>query len=332
MVFNDIVIIVKKEISKVKNLKDLNILRVKYLGKKGYITKKFMLIKNFSKKERINKSFIYNKQKEEIKNIIIKRKKEIEIEQYNNNKFLNQSIDVSLPGKYIPPGTEHPITSIIYEIEKFFQNIGFKIITGPEIEDVYHNFDALNISKYHPTRTEQDTFWLDKNVLLRTQTSNVQIRIMKHNKPPIKILTSGKVYRHDYDSSHTPMFHQVEGLFIDKNVTFIDLKSILILFLNFFFGKKYKIRFRPSYFPFTEPSLEIDIFNNKKKWIEILGAGIVSSYVLKNIGINHNKYCGFAFGLGIERLAMLRYNIDDIRLFYENDIRFLKQFRFNKFL
>nr|WP_169786139.1 phenylalanine--tRNA ligase subunit alpha [Enterobacteriaceae endosymbiont of Donacia crassipes] len=328
---NDIVIIAKKEISVVKNLKDLNILKIKYLGKKGYITKQFMLIKNLSKNERIHKSIIYNKQKKQIKKIIIERKKKIEIEQYNN-KFLDQNIDVSLPGKYISSGSKHPITNIIYEIEEFFTNIGFKIITGPEIEDVYHNFDALNISKYHPTRTEKDTFWLDKNILLRTQTSNVQIRAMKQNKPPIKILTAGKVYRHDYDSSHTPMFHQIEGLYIDKKVTFVDLKGILVLFLNFFFGEKCKIRFRPSYFPFTEPSLEIDILNNNKQWIEILGAGMIHPYVLKNVGMSTNKYCGFAFGLGIERLTMLRYNLSDIRFFYENDIRFLKQFRSNNFV
>ncbi|QJC35190.1 phenylalanine--tRNA ligase subunit alpha [Enterobacteriaceae endosymbiont of Donacia proxima] len=331
MITNDIVVIAKKEISIVKNLKDLNILKVKYLGKKSYITKQFMLIKNLNKNNRIHKSIIYNKQKKQIKKIIIKRKKEIEIEQYNN-KFLDQNIDVSLPGKYIPSGSKHPITNIIYEIENFFINIGFKIVTGPEIEDVYHNFDALNISKYHPTRTEQDTFWLNKNILLRTQTSNVQIRVMEQNKPPIKILTSGKVYRHDYDSNHTPMFHQIEGLFIDKKVTFVDLKGMLVLFLNFFFGKKCKIRFRPSYFPFTEPSLEVDILNNNKQWIEILGAGMVHPYVLKNVGINNNKYCGFAFGLGIERLTMLRYNLSDIRFFYENDIRFLKQFKLNNFI
>ncbi|QJC37226.1 phenylalanine--tRNA ligase subunit alpha [Enterobacteriaceae endosymbiont of Donacia thalassina] len=331
MVYDDIVIIAKKEIYAIKSINDLNILKIKYLGKKGYITTQFLLIKNLVKKERINKSIIINKQKKQIKKIIEKRKKEIELEK-NDKKLLNQKIDISLPGKYIKIGSEHPIKNIISEIEKFFIKIGFEIVIGPEIEDVYHNFDALNIPKYHPIRKEQDTFWLDKNVLLRTQTSNVQIRIMKKTKPPIRILTSGKVYRNDYDSSHTPMFHQIEGLFIDKKVTFTDLKGILILFLNFFFGKKCKIRFRPSYFPFTEPSLEIDILNKNKEWIEILGAGMVHPNVLKNVKINFIKYRGFAFGLGVERLAMLRYNIHDIRSFYENDIRFLKQFKFNNFI
>ncbi|QJC37642.1 phenylalanine--tRNA ligase subunit alpha [Enterobacteriaceae endosymbiont of Donacia bicoloricornis] len=331
MISDDIVVIAKKEIYTVKNITELNILKVKYLGKKGYIKTQFLLIKNLKKEEKINKSIILNQQKKKIKKIIIKRQKEIELEK-NNKNFLNQKIDISLPGKYIEMGSEHPIKNIINKIEKFFVKIGFEIVVGPEIEDVYHNFDALNIPKHHPIRTEQDTFWLDKNILLRTQTSNVQIRIMKRSKPPIRILTSGKVYRNDYDSNHTPMFHQIEGLFIDKKITFIDLKSILILFLNFFFGKKCKIRFRPSYFPFTEPSLEVDILNQKKKWIEILGAGMIHPNVLKNVKINFSKYTGYAFGLGVERLAMLYYNIQDIRLFYENDIRFLKQFKFNNFI
>ncbi|QJC35594.1 phenylalanine--tRNA ligase subunit alpha [Enterobacteriaceae endosymbiont of Donacia sparganii] len=331
MISDNIVIIAKKEIYSVKNIKDLNILKIKYLGKKGYITKQFLLIKTLNKEEKINKSIIINKQKKQIQKIIIKRKKEIELDKYDE-KILNQKIDISLPGKYIEIGSEHPIKSIIYEIEEFFTQIGFKIVIGPEIEDVYHNFDALNISKNHPIRTEKDTFWLNKNTLLRTQTSNIQIRIMKKSKPPIRILTSGKVYRNDYDSNHTPMFHQIEGLFIDKKVTFSDLKGILILFLNYFFGKKCKIRFRPSYFPFTEPSLEVDILNNNQQWIEILGAGMVHPNVLKNVQINTSRYYGFAFGLGVERLAMLRYNINDIRLFYENDIRFLKQFKFNNFI
>ncbi|QJC36407.1 phenylalanine--tRNA ligase subunit alpha [Enterobacteriaceae endosymbiont of Donacia simplex] len=331
MLFDNIVVIAKKEIYAVKNINDLNKLKIKYLGKKGYITVQFLSIKNLNKKEKIKKSIIFNKQKKQIQTIIINRKKEIELEK-NDKKFLNQKIDITLPGKYIKIGSEHPIKSIINEIEDFFINIGFKIVTGPEIEDVYHNFDALNISKNHPIRKEQDTFWLDKNILLRTQTSNIQIRTMKKEKPPIRILTSGKVYRNDYDSNHTPMFHQIEGLFIDKKVTFTNLKGTLSLFLNFFFNKKYKIRFRPSYFPFTEPSLEVDILNKNKQWIEVLGAGMVHPNVLKNIKINFSKYYGFAFGLGIERLAMLRYNINDIRLFYENDIRFLKQFKFNNFI
>ncbi|QJC38353.1 phenylalanine--tRNA ligase subunit alpha [Enterobacteriaceae endosymbiont of Donacia marginata] len=331
MISDDIVIIIKKEIYAVKDINELNILKIKYLGKKGYITKQFLLIKTLKKEEKINKCIILNKQKKKIKEIIKKRQKEIEIEK-NNKKLLNQKVDISLPGKYIKIGSEHPIKNIINKIENFFIKIGFEIVVGPEIEDVYHNFDALNIPKYHPIRTEQDTFWLNKNILLRTQTSNIQIRIMKKSKPPIRILTSGKVYRNDYDRNHTPMFHQIEGLFIDKKVTFTDLKGILVLFLNFFFGKKCKIRFRPSYFPFTEPSLEVDILNQKKQWIEILGAGMVHPNVLKNVKINPSKYYGYAFGIGVERLAMLHYNIHDIRLFYENDIRFLKQFKFNNFI
>ncbi|QJC33197.1 phenylalanine--tRNA ligase subunit alpha [Enterobacteriaceae endosymbiont of Donacia clavipes] len=328
---DDLIITFKKEISAIKDIVNLNILKIKYLGKKGYIPSQFLLIKKLNKKEKINKSIIINNQKKQIKKIIKKRIKEIRLIK-NNKQYLNQEIDISLPGKFIKIGSEHPLNYIIKKIENFFIKIGFQIVTGFEIEDSFHNFDALNIPKYHPARTEKDTFWLNKNILLRTQTSNIQIRIMKKEKPPIRILTSGKVYRNDYDSNHTPMFHQIEGLYIDKKVSFSDLKGILSLFLNFFFEKKYQIRIRPSYFPFTEPSLEMDILNKNKKWIEVLGAGMVHPNVLKNVNINFSKYNGFAFGIGVERLTMLYYNINDIRSFYENDLRFLKQFKLNNFI
>ncbi|QJC31981.1 phenylalanine--tRNA ligase subunit alpha [Enterobacteriaceae endosymbiont of Donacia versicolorea] len=328
---DDLIINAKKEICETKDIINLNKLKIKYLGKKGYISSQFLLIKKLNKKEKISKSIIINYQKKIIKEIIQKRKKEIEFK-INSKQYLSQEIDISLPGKSIKMGSEHPLSYIIKKIENFFIKIGFQIVIGLEIEDSFHNFDALNIPKNHPARTKKDTFWLDKNILLRTQTSNVQIRIMKEKKLPIRILTAGKVYRNDCDSNHTPMFHQIEGLYINNNVNFVDLKGILSLFLNFFFGKKCKIRFRPSYFPFTEPSLEIDVLNKNKKWIEVLGAGMVHPNVLKNVNINSSKYCGYAFGIGVERLTMLYYNISDIRLFYKNDLRFLKQFKLNNFI
>ncbi|QJC32385.1 phenylalanine--tRNA ligase subunit alpha [Enterobacteriaceae endosymbiont of Donacia dentata] len=328
---DDLIINAKKEICETKDIINLNKLKIKYLGKKGYISSQFLLIKKLNKKEKINKSIIINYQKKIIKEIIQKRKKEIEFK-INSKQYLSQEIDISLPGKFIKIGSEHPLSYIIKKIENFFIKIGFQIVMGLEIEDSFHNFDALNIPKNHPARTKKDTFWLDKNILLRTQTSNVQIRIMKEKKPPIRILTAGKVYRNDCDSNHTPMFHQIEGLYINKKVNFVDLKGILSLFLNFFFGEKCKIRFRPSYFPFTEPSLEIDVLNKNKKWVEVLGAGMVHPNVLKNVNINSSKYCGYAFGIGVERLTMLYYNINDIRSFYKNDLRFLKQFKLNNFI
>ncbi|QJC29747.1 phenylalanine--tRNA ligase subunit alpha [Enterobacteriaceae endosymbiont of Plateumaris pusilla] len=323
---NKIILHAKKEINLINNIKELNIFKVKYLGKKGYISLQFLLLKKLTTKDKIKKSIIINNVKKQIKELIKKRKNELE---YNNIKFklLSEKIDISLPGRSTKIGSQHPITTVINDIEKFFIKIGFKITESQEIEDIFHNFDALNISENHPSRTEQDTFWLNKKILLRTQTSNIQIRIMKILNPPIRILTSGKVYRNDYDKKHTPMFHQIEGLLIDNNLNFLELKGILSLFLKSFFNKKLKIRFRPSYFPFTEPSLEIDILGKNNKWIEVLGAGIVHPNVLRNVNPNLLKYSGLAFGIGVERLAMLRYNIHDIRLFFENDIRFLKQFK-----
>ncbi|QJC29303.1 phenylalanine--tRNA ligase subunit alpha [Enterobacteriaceae endosymbiont of Plateumaris rustica] len=322
---NKIIINLKKEISSINNIKKLNIFKVKYLGKKGYISSQFLLLKKLTKQEKIKKSIIINNVKKQIKELIKKQKNKLE---FNDIKFqvLNKKIDISLPGRYIKIGNQHPITIVINDIEKFFIKLGFKITASQEIEDIYHNFDALNISENHPARTEQDTFWLNKKYLLRTQTSNMQIRIMKILNPPIRILTSGKVYRNDYDKKHTPMFHQIEGLLIDNKINFLKLKGILSLFLKYFFKKKFKIRFRPSYFPFTEPSLEVDIMRENNKWIEVLGAGMVHPNVLSN-NINLLNYSGCAFGIGVERLAMLRYNIHDIRLFFENDIRFIKQFK-----
>jgi phenylalanyl-tRNA synthetase alpha chain len=231
-----------------------------------------------------------------------------------------------LPGKNISMGSRHPISITINKITSILSNYGFASVSGIEIEDEFHNFEALNKPETHPARDMHDTFYVSDNKLLRTHTSSVQIRSMLSNKAPLKIMTPGKVYRCDSDPTHSPMFHQIEGLYIDKDVNFCHLKGVLINFIKEFFGKDMEIRFRPSYFPFTEPSAELDI-KFKGKWLEVLGCGMVHPNVLSNVKINTKQYSGFAFGLGVERLAMLKYDIVDLRMFYENDISFLSQFR-----
>ncbi len=240
-----------------------------------------------------------------------------------------EAIDITLPGRGQQIGGLHPVTKVRNSIESFFTAMGFSIVEGPEIEDEYHNFTALNIPQHHPARASHDTFYFDDGLLLRTHTSPVQIRAMKNMTPPIKIIAPGRVYRCDYDATHSPMFNQLEGLMIDENITFANLKGLLQQMLEYFFDKKVDIRLRPSYFPFTEPSAEVDIAwqaNGKTKWLEILGCGMVHPNVLKSGGIDSERYTGFAFGLGLDRLAMLRYNIPDLRMFFENDIDFLQQF------
>lgn len=239
--------------------------------------------------------------------------------------------DETLPGKYLSFGKRHPLNLVNEEVIDIFEKIGFVTKEGPEVEDDWHNFSALNFPSNHPARDMQDTFFVNKenNILLRTHTSSVQVRTMMNEKPPIRIISPGRVYRCDSDATHSPVFHQCEGLYIDKNVSFSDLKDVLFHFVRLFFGEDTKVRFRPSYFPFTEPSAEMDIgwtVDGKFKWMEILGCGMVDPNVLKNCGINPDEYSGYAFGMGIERLTMLRYKISDIRLFYENDLRFIEQF------
>jgi len=263
------------------------------------------------------------------------------IEQYTSrNKeqaLFKEKIDVTLPGRSVNCGRVHPVVQIRREICSVFSSFGFSIVEGPEIELDYYNFEALNIPKDHPARDMQDTFYIDENIVLRTHTSPVQIRVMEKIKPPLRILSPGKVYRRDSDVSHTPMFHQIEGLLVDKNVTFGDLKGILSAFLKKIFGSSTMLRFRPSFFPFTEPSAEVDIccvmcggkgcrVCGQSGWLEILGSGMVDPAVFRNVDYDPDEYSGFAFGLGLERIAMLKYGISDIRLFFENDIRFLKQF------
>lgn len=317
----------EEEIYLSKDINSLEKIRVKYLGKKGFFTVETIKLRYLSSKNKIIFGSLLNNTKKNIYKLIYTRKKELESVKIKNI-LEKENIDISLPGRSNKHGNLHPVSKSIYIIESFFKNIGFSIVSGSEIEDENHNFDYLNISKYHPTRTNNDTFWLSDKFLLRTQTSSIQIREMQNNKPPIKIITSGKVYRNDYDSSHTPMFNQVEGFVVDTNVSFSNLKSIIINFLKNFFNKeKIKIRFRPSYFPFTEPSAEADIMNQHGKWIEVLGCGMIHPKVLKNANIDSKKYSGLAFGMGVERLISLRYGINDLRELFENDLRFLQQFK-----
>ncbi|WP_372599723.1 phenylalanine--tRNA ligase subunit alpha, partial [Amphritea sp.] len=241
-------------------------------------------------------------------------------------KLAEETIDVTLPGRGQSLGGLHPVTKTLQRIEEFFARIGYSVAEGPEIEDDYHNFEALNIPSHHPARAMHDTFYFNANTLLRTHTSGVQVRTMESQQPPIRIICPGRVYRCDYDQTHSPMFHQVEGLIVDKDISFADLKGTLEQFLREFFEEDVKVRFRPSYFPFTEPSIEVDIDRGDGKWLEVLGCGIVHPKVFEYSGIDPEQYTGFAFGMGVERLAMLRYGVNDLRLFFENDLRFLSQF------
>lgn len=252
-------------------------------------------------------------------------------------KLRAEKVDVTLPGRCLPLGKKHPITQVMDEVIGIFSGMGFAVAEGPEIETDYYNFEALNIPKNHPARDMQDTFYISDDVLLRTHTSPVQIRVMKAQKPPLRVIAPGKVYRRDSDITHTPMFHQVEGFMVDETATFGDLKGVLSAFLHSLFREDLAIRFRPSFFPFTEPSAEVDIrcviCNGKgcrvckgSGWLEVLGAGMIHPMVFKAVGYDAEKFTGFAFGLGIERIAMLKFGIDDIRLFFENDVRFLRQF------
>lgn len=241
-------------------------------------------------------------------------------------KLASESIDITLPARGQQAGNLHPVTQTAQRMEGFFRQAGFEVATGPEVESDYYNFEALNIPSHHPARAMHDTFYFDANYLLRTHTSSVQIRTMEAGKLPIRIVCPGRVYRNDSDQTHSPMFHQLEGLYVSEHTNFAELKGLIHAFLQAFFGKKLTVRFRPSYFPFTEPSAEVDILAENGKWLEVMGCGMVHPKVLSMSGIDTTKYQGFAFGMGIERFAMLYYGVSDLRLFYQNDVRFLKQF------
>jgi phenylalanyl-tRNA synthetase alpha chain len=308
----------------------LDDVRVHYLGKKGALTALLKQLGNVSAEDRPRFGQMVNEAKDQVQEKITERKTAL-AEAALNAKLATETIDISLSGKGQDVGGLHPVTRTMERIETFFRGIGFDVASGPEIEDDYHNFEALNIPAHHPARAMQDTFYFNSSTVLRTHTSPVQVRTMETTQPPIRIICPGRVYRCDSDQTHTPMFHQVEGLLIDENISFADLKGILQQFLNVFFEDDLKVRFRPSYFPFTEPSIEVDIMRTNSKgeesWLEVLGCGMVHPKVLEMSGIDSEKYTGFAFGMGVERFAMLRYKVDDLRMFFENDLRFLKQFK-----
>ena len=315
----------KNAISAAQDIATLENVRVEYLGKKGHLTLQMNTLRDLPAEERPAAGQVINQAKVEVQDALNNRKSELENTELNA-RLAQETIDVSLPGRRIDNGGLHPITRTIERIDHFFSELGFSVETGPEVEDDYHNFDALNIPGHHPARADHDTFWFDAKRLLRTQTSGVQIRTMANQQPPIRIIAPGRVYRNDYDQTHTPMFHQIEGLIVDKNISFTNLKGTLHDFLRNFFEEDLKVRFRPSFFPFTEPSAEVDVMRKDGRWLEVLGCGMVHPNVLRNVGIDPEIYSGFAFGMGVERLTMLRYGVTDLRAFFENDLRFLKQF------
>ena len=325
------------ELKIVKKIKDIEKVKNECLGRKGELTLLLRKLGSLSKRDRPKIGKLLHQHKKEIEELI--QKKTIEIVRSEKEKRIkSESIDISLLGKRMNRGSIHPIQLILKEIEEVFLGLGFKIEEGPEVELDYYNFEALNIPKDHPARDDQDSFFINNDILLRTHTSPVEIRVMEKQKPPIRIIATGKCYRRDStDSTHSPMFHQIEGLAVDENITFGDLKGVLTVFAHRIFGKDRKIRFRPGFFPFTEPSAEVDVSCLLCKgkgckscgytgWLEIMGAGMTDPAVFKKVGYDSEKYSGFAFGMGVERIAMLKYGINDIRLFFENDLRFLKQF------
>ena len=323
-------------IEKSVDFKAVEDLRILYLGRKGELTSLLRNVNTLSPEEKPKFGQAANVLKQQIQAKIDEKLLELKKKEANK-RVASETIDVTLPGRKVKAGKKHPITIIFEEIKDIFTKLGFVIADGPEIENNYYNFDALNFPPDHPAKDMQDTIYLEEDLLLRTHTSPVQIRVFEKENPPIKIIAPGKVYRHDADVSHSPMFHQVEGFYVDEDVTFGDLKWILNHFAKTMFGENVSLRFRPSFFPFTEPSAEIDIscFICGAKgcracsgtgWIEILGAGMIDPNVFKAVGYDTDKYSGFAFGMGVERIAMLKFGINDIRLFFENDEKFLNQF------
>lgn len=315
----------------------LDDLRVKYLGKKGELTAILKQMGSLSAEERPKVGAFANEVRAAIESLIEEKAAELKVSLLNKKLEL-EKIDVTLPGKAAPVGKPHPLNKVLDEIKEIFLGMGFSIAEGPEVELDYYNFEALNIPKNHPARDTQDTFYISDNVVLRTQTSPVQVRTMEKQKPPIRVIAPGRVYRSDaVDATHSPLFHQIEGLVVDKGITMADLKGTLEMFVKRLYGEESVVRFRPHHFPFTEPSAELDVqcfschgegcrLCKGEGWIEILGCGMVHPKVLSVCGIDPEEYSGFAFGMGLERIVMRRYNIDDLRLFFENDIRFLNQF------
>ncbi|HBY56956.1 MAG TPA: phenylalanine--tRNA ligase subunit alpha [Candidatus Atribacteria bacterium] len=325
----------KSEIA--NNIKDIEKLRIEYLGRKGVLTLLLRMLGTLSSEERPKIGQLLNQTKREIEDFLKTRIKEIEKAE-RDKRLQEESIDVTLPGRRLDRGNLHPITLVLKKIEEIFFSLGFKLEEGPEVELDYYNFEALNIPKDHPARDDQDSFYINREILLRTHTSPVEIRVMEKQQPPVRMIAIGRCYRRDAaDSTHSPMFHQIEGLAVDEDITFGDLKGVLTVFVHRMFGEDRKVRFRPGYFPFTEPSAEVDVSCllcqgkgcracGYTGWLEIMGSGMTDPAVFQMVGYDSEKYSGFAFGMGAERIAMLKYGINDIRLFFENDLRFLKQF------
>lgn len=328
---------VETELSAAESMETLEAIRIKYMGKKGELTAVLKGMGKLSKEERPVIGALANEIRQNLEKEI-EEKKAVILKAEEEKKLSEEVIDITMPGKRTKEGKLHPLTQVMNQLKDIFLGMGFSIAEGPEVEYDYYNFEALNIPKDHPARDTQDTFYIEDNIVLRTQTSPMQVRVMEKQKPPIRVIAPGKVFRSDtVDATHSPVFHQIEGLVVDKGVTMADLKGTLEMFVKSLYGKSTQVRFRPHHFPFTEPSAEMDIscFNCGGKgcsmckgegWVEILGCGMVHPKVLENCGIDPEEYSGFAFGIGLERVAMGKYDINDLRLFFENDLRFLKQF------
>jgi len=325
----------EEKLSTLENLRDLDEVRIRYLGRKGLFTTLLRQLGQVSAEDRPRLGKLANEIKEELEHKFNAKKSDLTV---NDTGATGGLDDLSLPGRLVPFGRLHPVTQIMDQVCSIFVDLGFAVAEGPDVELDYYNFEALNIPKHHPARDMHDTFYINDSILLRTHTSPMQIRAMEMQKPPLRIIAPGKVYRCDSDITHTPMFHQVEGFLVDRKVSFADLKGVLTIFCQKMFDQEdIRLRFRPSFFPFTEPSAEVDIgcvicsgdgcrVCKQTGWLEILGAGMIDPEVFKMVDYDPEEFSGFAFGLGIERIAMLKYGIDDIRLFYENDLRFLNQF------
>jgi phenylalanyl-tRNA synthetase alpha chain len=306
-------------------LDELDAVRVKYLGRKGLLTIQLKELGTLPVAERPAAGQVINEAKQALTAVIKSRQDALEADRLQAT-LAADSLDVSLPGRGHTAGTLHPVTRTLRRMQRIFAHAGFEVHTGPEIENDYYNFTALNIPDDHPARAMHDTFYLESGLLLRTHTSPVQIRAMEEHGVPIRLVAPGRVYRCDSDMTHTPMFTQVEVLAVDHGISFANLKSFLYEFLSNFFEREIELRFRPSYFPFTEPSAEVDVLSESGRWLEVLGCGMVHPNVLTGVGVDPEEYSGYALGFGVERLAMLRYGVDDLRLFFENDLRFLEQF------
>ena len=332
----DVVMRAQGELAEADTLAALDQVRVQYLGKKGQITEQMKTLGNLAADERKEAGARINQARDRFTEALEARKSVLEARELEQ-RLARETIDVTLPGRGQQTGGLHPVSLTLQRISELFGRMGFESVEGPEVEDDYHNFEALNIPASHPARAMHDTFYFDEHTLLRTHTSPVQVRIMESRTPPLRVIAPGRVYRCDSDLTHTPMFHQVEGFLVDRDVSFADLRGVLDEFLRLFFEKDVQVRFRPSYFPFTEPSAEVDIecvmcggagcrVCKQTGWLEVMGCGMIHPRVFGFVDIDPEVYTGFAFGLGVERMAMLRYGINDLRLFFENDLRFLRQF------